>query len=98
MNRHERRAAEKMKTLEVEVPANRKVVVVPVPLMISYEQEDGVYWRIYPPKGYTHEHYGIMVCDLVRHIANAFDVHEDDVWHWVDKERRSPTSPVTMIS
>ena len=31
--------------------------------------------------------YGLLVCDLVRHVAAAFDVPEDDVWEWVDKER-----------
>ena len=40
----------------------------------------------------------MLICDLVRHAAKAFDVDEDDVWEWVDKERRDPTTPITRLS
>jgi hypothetical protein len=49
---------------------------------------------IHPRPGDTHEHYGILICDLVRNVANAFDVQERDVWYWVDKERFNPTDAV----
>jgi hypothetical protein len=35
--------------------------------------------------------YGILICDLVRHVANAFEVNESAVWEWVDQERNRPT-------
>ena len=49
-------------------------------------------------EGYGYQHFGLLVVDLVRHVAAAFDVAEDDVWEWVDKERRHPTSPITQHS
>jgi hypothetical protein len=39
--------------------------------------------------------YALMICDLVRHVARAFGVKEDDVWDWVDRERRNPTTAIT---
>ena len=50
--------------------------------------------HIHQRPGQTHEHYGILICDLVRHVANAFEVHEDMVWDWVERERLKPTSPI----
>jgi hypothetical protein len=69
------------------------------PLVIMYEQGDGVVCRVYPGKRTnSHREYGILICDLVRDVANAFKVDEDNVWEWVHKERRNPTSPVTRLS
>jgi hypothetical protein len=41
-----------------------------------------------------HKEYGTLIAALVRHIANAFKVHEDEVWGAVDEERYHPTTPV----
>jgi hypothetical protein len=38
-----------------------------------------------------------MIADIVRHVANAFKVSENDVWEWVDKERYHQTSPAIEI-
>ena len=32
------------------------------------------------PGSFTHKEYGILIADIVRHVANAFKVHETDVW------------------
>jgi hypothetical protein len=70
--------------------------VIRQPLIIMFQKDDGVVeCRIHPPFDYTHQHYGLLVCDLVRHIAGMFGVHEDKVWYWVEKERRRPTTAVT---
>ncbi len=62
-------------------------------------QQDGkVVCQIHPAKGLDHTHYGLVICDLVRHVARAFRVDEDEVWKWVDKERRHPTTDVTQPS
>jgi hypothetical protein len=42
--------------------------------------------------------YGLLIADLVRHVARAFKVGEDAVWEWVDKERGHPTTPITNPS
>ena len=69
------------------------------PLVIIYEDTEGIVFRTYPSKkAHSHREYGMLICDLVRHAANAFDVEEEDVWEWVDKERRNPTTPITRVS
>jgi hypothetical protein len=66
------------------------------PLVIMFEAPGGqVVCHIHPHKNHTHEQYGILICDLVRHVAKAFKVPEDAVWEWVDKERYHHTSEIT---
>ena len=66
------------------------------PIVICYEQEgiEGITCVLHPPEHYDHRTYGLVICDIVRHVANAFNVHEDDVWEWVDKERHNPTTNI----
>ena len=66
------------------------------PLIIVFEDDGAVQTHIHPGK-LSYEEYGVLVADLVRHIARAFDVHEDHVWEWVDKERYKPTTPVEEL-
>ncbi len=74
-----------------------KQIRIENPLVIMFEAPDGqVMCHIHPSKrAKSHQHYGLLICDLVRHVASAFHVREDDVWEWVDKERRHPTSAIT---
>lgn len=69
------------------------------PLVIVFQSDEGdVTMHIYPPDGYSHKEYGLLICDLVRHVAGCFRVPEDDVWEWVMKERRSPTTAISRPS
>jgi hypothetical protein len=68
------------------------------PLVVIFRQDGNVVCNIHPAPGYDHTHYGLVVCDLVRHVAHAFHVGEDEVWKWVDKERRRPTTDITQPS
>jgi hypothetical protein len=66
------------------------------PLVIMFEGPDKkIVTHIYRSETHSHKHYGLLVCDLVRHVARAFDVDDDDVWEWVDKERHTPTTDIT---
>src|SRR5436305_12925142 len=67
------------------------------PLVIMFAGASGdVQCHIYPSERCpTHKEYGLLVADLVRHVARAFDVGAKDVWEWVDKERRHPTTAIT---
>ena len=77
----------------------KKVMRIEQPLVIMFEDADRVVCHIHPSeKANSHEAYGLLVCDLVRHVARAFEVEEDDVWEWVDNERRNPTTPITRAS
>lgn len=47
--------------------------------------------------GMGYEAFSLLVCDLVRHIALAYEVDEDDIWEWVDKERYHHTTPIETL-
>jgi hypothetical protein len=66
------------------------------PLIIVFENDGKAQTHLYPGS-YGYEHYGILIADIVRHVANAFKVGENDVWEWVDKERDNPTSPAIEL-
>ncbi len=69
------------------------------PLVIVFRTPDGDnITHLYPPDGWSHQHYGLLVCDLVRHVARAFKVDEAAVWEWVDKERNHLTTAITHPS
>ena len=59
-----------------------------------FDQRDEIVCRLHLRDSYTHQHYGMLVCDVVRNIADAFNVHEDDVWQVVDHERRHHTADI----
>jgi hypothetical protein len=78
--------------------AEQQPIVLRDPVIVMYREGGALVCRIHPAKDDTHKHYGLMICDLVRHVANAFKVDEADVWEWVDKERRNPTTKITNPS
>jgi hypothetical protein len=66
------------------------------PLILVFENDGKVQTHLFPEeRGYRE--YGILIADLVRHVANAFKVRDNDVWEWVDRERDHPTSPAIEI-
>jgi len=67
------------------------------PLVIVFVNEDGQVQTHLYPKERSYQQYGILIADIVRHVARAFKVDENDVWEWVEKERYKPTSPVTEL-
>lgn len=79
---------------------NQKVMRIEQPLVIMFEASGGeIVCHIHPSKtASAHHHYGLLICDLVRHVARAFKVAEDDVWEWVDKERHRPTTEIKTPS
>ena len=68
------------------------------PLVIMFEQDGNIVCHIHPRQQDSHSGYGLLICDLVRHVANAFKVDEDDVWEWVDKERHHHTTDIRTPS
>jgi hypothetical protein len=68
------------------------------PLVIMFQTDDmKTLCHLHPPFDWSHKHYGILICDLVRHVAAMFHCTEDKVWYWVDKERRNPTDKSETI-
>jgi len=78
--------------------ASASPMVLKDPLVVMFQQDGQLICNIHPAKGIDHRHYGVIICDLVRHVARAFKVEEAEVWEWVDKERQSPTSDIVRPS
>lgn len=76
----------------------REPFILNKPLLVMFEQDGNIVCHIWPRKDDTHAHYGLLICDLVRQVAEAFDVDEDSVWEWIDKERHHHTTDITRPS
>lgn len=69
------------------------------PLVMVYEGDDAIMFRIHrTEKSHSHKQFGMLVCDLIRHVAKAFDVDEADVWSCVEQERDNPTTGIKRHS
>ena len=66
------------------------------PLIIVFKNDGEIQTHLYPGE-MNHKEYGVMIAALVRHVAKAFTVHEDEVWESVDEERYHPTTPVSEL-
>lgn len=73
-------------------------MMITAPLVIMFEQDGSIVCHLHPRPDDSHRGYGLLICDLVRHVAGAFKIDEDDVWEWVDKERHHPTTKITQPS
>lgn len=77
-----------------------RIVDIAVVSESSDPEWDGkIITRLSFPADWRHTHGGLVVCDLVRHIALCFKVEEDDdVWEWVDEERYHHTTDIQRPS
>jgi hypothetical protein len=66
------------------------------PLIIVFKNDEHIQTHLYPGE-MDHKDCSVQIAALVRHVANAFKVHEDEVWESVDEERYHPTTPVSEI-
>lgn len=76
----------------------REPFIVEKPLIIVFDQDGHLTVHLFPGPEHTHEHYGLLIADLVKHVALCFKVSDEEVWEWVDKERRHPTTLFTVPS
>ena len=82
-----------------EIAAKGEVHVVKNPYIIVYEGPNGdSITELYVPEDWDEGHYGLMICDIVRHVAIAFKVPEAAVWEWVERERKHPTTTMKFES
>ncbi len=73
-------------------------MMIAAPLVIMFKQDDRVICHIHPDTQSSYQSYGLLICDLARHVARAYKVEEADVWKWVDMERNHPTTEITQAS
>ncbi len=66
------------------------------PLIIVFENDGEIQTHLYPG-ALTYKEYAVHIAALVRHVAKAFKVLENDVWDAVDEERDHPTTPVSEL-
>ena len=68
------------------------------PLVLMFEKDGDTICHIHPMERYDYRQYGLLICDLVRQMARAFGVTEEEMWEWVDRERRNPTTEIIQTS
>jgi hypothetical protein len=69
------------------------------PLFVSFLAPDNsTVTHVHVPPGWGPSHYGLVICDLVRHVAAALKCDEDDIFEWLEKERDNPTSKIESAS
>lgn len=74
-------------------------MVIKRPLIMMFETDDGnIQCNIHRTPDMTYEHYGLLICDLVRHIANAHGVSESTGWERIEREREHPTTEIRRPS
>jgi hypothetical protein len=70
-------------------------IKTPYVIMFRDEETKNVICHLYPSGSCdTYQAYGLLVCDLVRHVAKCFEVEEQQFWEWVDAERVHPTTQI----
>src|SRR5258708_31373033 len=57
--------------------STEKPLRIEKPLVLMFEEDGQTICHIHPTEGYDQRQYGLLICDLVRHLAGAFDVAED---------------------
>jgi hypothetical protein len=45
----------------------------------------------------SYEQFGLALVDILRHGAKAYNVSEEAIWEWVEREYYNPTTPVIEI-
>jgi hypothetical protein len=71
----------------------------PMPLLVVMQtpEDKSIVTSIFK-SDISHEGFGLVICDIVRHVAAAYRVEEDDIWEWVEKERHHHTTELRRAS
>lgn len=68
------------------------------PLMLLFGKDGKLICHIHPRPKDTYKDYSLMICDIVRHLANAFKVDVSQMWDLIDKERENPTTAIDNLN
>lgn len=69
--------------------------IINQPWIIVYQADDGkMITGLHPPESADYEQYGLLIADVIRHVARMYDVDEFDVFRWVEKEIDKPTTKI----
>ena len=64
------------------------------PYVIMFDNGHGTETRIHPQLGDSYQKYGLLIADLIRHVARCFAVDEREVVEWVNREMSKPTTTI----
>ena len=71
-----------------------KVVTPKMYVMMFKDDHGDIQTRLDSDGNGRFEEYGILIADLIRHVARCFNVDVSRVMYWVKKELANPTSDV----
>ena len=68
-----------------------------IPIIVVHRLPDGRCHTALDNLGrLSYQHFALAINDIVRHVAEAFKVSEEEVWEWVEKERNYPTTNIIV--
>jgi len=82
-------------------PEPPKVMMIAKPLVIMFGDgtpDGNIICHLHPPPKWSYREYGLLVADLIRHVAGCFKVSTSDVMEWVEKELGNPTAKIVRPS
>lgn len=74
---------------------NEEKIVVEQPQILYFLHEGKPVCHVWPQDGETHEHFGLMIADIISAVATHFGVERSDVMEWIQKEIDKPTNVMT---
>jgi hypothetical protein len=91
-----RLATQGARTNQPKTTPDIEPTIVKQPLILMFlDDKDDVTCQLIPPPGYGYDAFGLLICDLIRHVARLFKVDEKDVFKWIEIERRKPTTKIS---
>lgn len=85
-------------------PEGVKVVEVRDPLLVVHyvtlDEDSPIVFHVHTGDERCNDEaaFGILIADVVRHVAKALKVDEDEIWRWVEAERENPTDIPARLS
>lgn len=61
------------------------------------KEDDGQIYTHLTLGVYSYRAYGILIADIIRHVAIAYNVRPEDVLDWVNRELVYPTTSIKRV-
>lgn len=81
-----------------EVCAMSEAQPIENPWIIAHEVEDHkLQVLLIGPAHAKHSHFGLVIADIIGHVALHFDMDAQDILDWVQREIDEPTTTLTRL-
>jgi|ETNvirnome_2_130_1030620.scaffolds.fasta_scaffold01225_3 hypothetical protein len=75
-----------------------EATIIEKPWVIAHEIEGGrLQVLLVGPDYAKHQHFGIVIADIIGHVAGHFDMDVQDVLDWVQREIDDPTTTLERL-